>query len=71
MGDGFGQNKAIDIIGKCPIWGGGCLERFYLCAYSQTSLNKLAMGPTLKGPFREVVALWSSNTATIVLLHGR
>ena len=35
--------------------------------YSKTSLNRLTMGPTLNGPFREVVTLGSLKIITIVL----
>ena len=52
-------NKAIN-IGEWSTCGGGHLERFYCtCIYSKTSLNRLSMGQTLNGPFREVVNLGS------------
>ena len=32
-----------------------------ICIYSKTSLNRPTMGPTLAGPFREVIGLGSLN----------
>ena len=51
-------NKAID-IGEWSVCGGGRVEKLYCIynTYSETSLNRPTMGPTLYGSFREVVEL--------------
>ena len=40
----------------------------YIYIYSGTSLTRLTIGPTLNGPFREVVSLRSYNIVSIVLI---
>ena len=42
----------------------------YKCIYRKTSLNRLTLGPTLNGPFREVCGLGSYDII-VMALYGQ
>ena len=47
------------ICPQCEIDYGGVCIHICMCIYSKATLNRLTMGQTLNGPFREVVSLGS------------